>query len=175
MDRLGCESLPGGRFVTGVAETSIGRIRAVGVCIPWRDAHVRSGRRDRRPWENHAAYLDGLGRVLTHFRRETGVVLLGDFNQRVPRHRNPVAVFDALLAATTGYEWATAGDFPELGGAVIDHIVHSPDLTSLGRQGIPAERANDTPLSDHPGVVVTLAPSPNPLIQDALPHLPRKR
>jgi hypothetical protein len=41
-----------------VTDTPIGPIRFVGVCIPWRDAHVRTGRRDRAPWEDHLRFLE---------------------------------------------------------------------------------------------------------------------
>jgi hypothetical protein len=41
-----------------VTDTPIGPIRFVGVCIPWRDAHVRTGRRDRAPCEDHLRFLE---------------------------------------------------------------------------------------------------------------------
>lgn len=51
LQSVGVEAMPGGRFVSGKTETSIGEITFIGVCIPWREAHVRSGRKDREPWE----------------------------------------------------------------------------------------------------------------------------
>lgn len=45
-------SFPSGRIVSGVT----GGIRFVGVCIPWSAAHVSSGRRDRKIWEEHLLY-----------------------------------------------------------------------------------------------------------------------
>lgn len=45
IDTLGGEGLPGGRFISGTTMTSIGEVKFIGVCIPWRDAHVISGRK----------------------------------------------------------------------------------------------------------------------------------
>jgi hypothetical protein len=56
VDDLGSPALPAGRFVSGVTATSAGLLRFIGVCVPWRDAHVRTGRRDRAPWADHLAY-----------------------------------------------------------------------------------------------------------------------
>ena len=35
VDDLGADSLPPGRFVSGVTRTSLGELTVVGVCIPW--------------------------------------------------------------------------------------------------------------------------------------------
>ena len=35
VDDLGVDSLPPGRFVSGVTRTSLGELTVVGVCIPW--------------------------------------------------------------------------------------------------------------------------------------------
>ena len=44
---------PSGRFVSGITDTPLGSIRFVGVCIPWKSAHVSTGRRDREVWQDH--------------------------------------------------------------------------------------------------------------------------
>lgn len=64
IDYVGDESLPTGRFVSGTTMTSIGEIRCIGVCIPWRNAHVSTGRKDKKQWEDHEPYLEGLKKVL---------------------------------------------------------------------------------------------------------------
>ncbi len=55
VDALGSDDLPSGRFVAGATETPVGPVTVVGVCIPWRDAHVRGGTRNRKRWEDHLA------------------------------------------------------------------------------------------------------------------------
>ena len=100
--------LPPGRLVAGVTTTPIGRLAVVGVCIPWRDAHVRTGRKDRAVWEDHLAWLAGFER--TAFAQATpGTVVLGDFNQRIPRHWAPEKIHRKLLRAFARFDIATGG------------------------------------------------------------------
>ena len=94
VDLGGNGAFPGGRFVCGVTHG----IRFVGVCIPWRDAHVRTGRKDRAAWEDHLVYLDALSESLGNMGSDTPVCVLGDYNQRIPRTRQPQEVADALDA-----------------------------------------------------------------------------
>ena len=39
-DDVGKRSLPPGRFVSGVTDTSIGTVSVIGVCIPWPNAGI---------------------------------------------------------------------------------------------------------------------------------------
>ena len=55
---------PGGRFVRSVTETAAGPVTVVGVCIPWAAAHVSTGRRDRKRWEDHLAFLQALDTMM---------------------------------------------------------------------------------------------------------------
>ncbi len=59
VDPAGSEALPSGRLVAGITQTDLGPLTVVGVCIPWRDAHVRTGRKDRDPWQDHESWLSG--------------------------------------------------------------------------------------------------------------------
>ena len=88
VDSLGSEDLPGGRFVKGVTETAIGPLAVVGVCIPRDRAHVISGRRDRTRWQDHQAWLEAF-EGLPYRNAAECTVVLGDFNQRIPRTRAP--------------------------------------------------------------------------------------
>ena len=58
--------LPGGRFVSGV---TMG-IRFIGVCIPWQSAHVSTGRKDRKSWEDHLIYCRHLTGIIEKYRKE---------------------------------------------------------------------------------------------------------
>jgi len=60
------------------------------LCIPWRDAHVRTGRRDRRPGKT-IGVLHGLSECLNQH-REVPVLLAGDFNQRSHGHVRHLAL-----------------------------------------------------------------------------------
>jgi hypothetical protein len=96
LDDRGDAELPSGRFIAGRTETPIGPIHVVGVCIPWERAHVSTGRKDRRAWEDHRAYLNGLARILRRDEYSTRTIVVGDFNQTIPRRRAPAAVAEAL-------------------------------------------------------------------------------
>ena len=148
VDPVGSDALPGGRFVAGTTETVLGPVSVVGVCIPWRDAHVRTGRKDRAAWQDHESWL--LGFATLHWRQaRERTVVLGDFNQRIPRRRQPVRVYQAMRDAFSGFCFATAG---EIAGAVegsIDHIAHTPDLALVGDIGVWPKRGARFNLSDH--------------------------
>jgi exonuclease III len=153
-DAVGDETMPSGRFISGIT----GGVRFVGVCIPWKDAHVKTGRCDREPWEDHLSYCKGLARVLTRYAGlPIPVCVLGDYNQRIPRISQPVPVFEALMAAIPGrFNIATAGLTDAEGFNFIDHITVSPDLQVSINGILPKSASDGTRLSDHAGVHATI-------------------
>ncbi len=153
VDPVGHPDLPPGRFVAATTSTPISDLRVVGVCIPWAGAHVSTGRRDRRQWEEHERFLRALPDVLGDQPRP--FVVAGDFNQRLPRSRQPEHVHRLLVEALTGLTIATSGETPV--GRLIDHIAISPGLSATDRGHIQANDATG-PLSDHTGVTVELQP-----------------
>ena len=160
VDPIGHEDLPTGRFIAGTTVTPIGDCRVFGVCIPWADAHVRTGRKDRARWEDHIAYLHALRQIL-NAQAEDPTVVLGDFNQRVPRLRQPQRVFDELMRTFDGWQIATEGQEPGVDELVIDHVVLDNQLRG---QGVCVWTRNDEcgkSLSDHTGVTarVQLCPA----------------
>ena len=155
VDSIGHPTMPPGRFVAGRTSTPAGEIRVVGVCIPWRDAHVRSGRRDRANWEDHLAHLEGLEALACGWTGPT--IVLGDFNQRVPRGTAPAHVYAALESALLGrYQVATSGPLPPLGRPAIDHVVHSGDFEAQDVTALSNLAENGHRISDHFGVAVRL-------------------
>ncbi len=94
---IGEPTLPGGRFVAATTTTLLGEIRFIGVCIPWKDAHVRTGRKDRAAWDDHSHYPNGLQSVLCNTPMDRRI-LFGDFNQTIPRKRAPLDLFTRLAA-----------------------------------------------------------------------------
>lgn len=155
VDVVGSPSLPSGRFVSGVAQG----VRFVGVCVPWRDAHVQSGRRDRQPWEDHLNYLEAITPLLRRYLQSgPPVCLIGDFNQRIPRKRQPQDVFEALQSLLgLGLTPCTAGIPDERGDHLIDHVCLSTGFRVGSMQVVPREREG-VKLSDHPGLWVNLLP-----------------
>lgn len=158
VDPVGSGDLPGGRFVAGTTDTPIGPVRMVGVCIPWRAAHVSTGRRDRAPWEDHVAYLDALAALVPGWLDAGPQVVVGDFNQRIPRRYAPVAAHESLLRAFAPLTIITTGDVPGLDRPVIDHVALGPGLVAHAVTGI-SRIVDGRRVSDHDGVVVDLAMS----------------
>lgn len=154
LDLIGADGGTRGRLAVATAATPAGPLRILGACIPWRDAHVSTGRGDASPWSEHLDYLDRLEVLLAQLDNAVPTVIAGDFNQRIPRMNQPVHVAERLNEVLAGWAIHTAGDFPN--GPHIDHI-------ATDRRFI-LESARDWPasdhlgrLSDHAGVVCRLA------------------
>lgn len=156
VDQVGRQRLPPGRFVGGSTETPLGSLYFVGVCIPWWMAHVNSGCQDRRPWEEHLAYLRGVQGYLAQVRQKT--VVVGDFNQRIPRYRAPVEAFELMQAVFSGgLSIETAGVIAPIGKQTVDHVAVTADLRAVKVEGLSAAWDGGGKLSDHFGVLVELA------------------
>ena len=154
VDQIGDRDLPPGRFVAGLTETSEGPIFCVGVCIPWAAAHVSTGRKDRKRWEDHLLYLEGLKRYLE--KREEPFLIMGDFNQAIPRRTAPAYVYKALEQAVLDNVIVfTAGETEGCGHA-IDHIGGSRDVACRKVIGLPAVGTGGTKLSDHFGLMAEI-------------------
>lgn len=157
VDCLGVAALPSGRFVAGTTDTALGVVRFIGVCIPWRDAHVRTGRRDRQRWQDHFTYLQHLSSILAQRDTAFPAVLLGDFNQRVPRAYQPETAFSALMEAlSSDFQLITSGEIPDAPEATIDHLAITSSLQSLTVEYLSRYDASGNPMSDHFGLRVWL-------------------
>jgi endonuclease/exonuclease/phosphatase family metal-dependent hydrolase len=155
VDETGSVSMPSGRFIAGTTETAIGQMRVIGVCIPWRDAHVRTGRRDRLPWEDHLAYLEGLASIVAASSGPT--IILGDFNQTHPRRRQPKSVHSAMEhAILSRLNLSTGGSIAGSASQAIDHIAHSSDLEAGSVSAVSNIAPSGTQMSDHFGVTARL-------------------
>jgi endonuclease/exonuclease/phosphatase family metal-dependent hydrolase len=156
-DRLGNERLPKGRFAAGATTTTLGPLRVYGVCIPWSMAGVRRPEQPLRPWEAHRAYLAGLDEVLPPVMPGESIVL-GDFNQHVPRRRAPLAV-SAALQTVIGRRMtiATQGALDGFPAPVIDHLAHGPAVRMTNAQPISPIGRNGEKLSDHIGLRLELS------------------
>lgn len=150
VDTIGDPRLPSGRFVRATTETSLGPVTFVGVCIPWKNAHVLTGRKDRHQWEDHIAYLEGLSAALAAA-GDRGVVLLGDFNQTIPSTRAPEEVYKKLIDVLKGLTIATSGEKQESMSRMIDHVCHSLDLACDGGRILDKQDKELGELTDHFG------------------------
>jgi len=147
--------LPQGRFVSGKTDTPAGEVTFFGVCIPYSFAGVRYEADKKQPWEVHLRYLAALEEMIMAAPR--GLVVLGDFNQRVPRRYQPRAAFDALQKAILSRMLlATSGVIEPIGRQSIDHVCHSHDFTPRELISLSNLGENGRKISDHFGVHVSL-------------------
>lgn len=148
--------LPEGRLVAATTDTPAGSVRVVAVCVPWRMAHVSTGRRDRESWEDHLSFLYGL-RGFVDQQRAGGlpVVVAGDINQALSLTPGRSERYTALAQAVD-VEGAPTRD---LVGAhpVLQHAFGMGGLTpAVAEVVIAATHDTGRRLSDHDLVVVDM-------------------
>ena len=149
LDTVGITGAALGRLAVATVSTRAGTVRIIGVCIPWRDAHVNTGRSDASAWSEHLQYLDQLEDLLVRLEGAVPTVIAGDFNQRIPRVNQPIRVADRLTAVLDGWTTHTAG--PMANGPHIDHIATNANLICRSASDWPGADPEGR-LSDHSGV-----------------------
>jgi len=156
LEILGSEGAALGRLLVATASTAVGAVRIIGVCIPWRDAHVNTGRSDASAWSEHLQYLDQLEDLLGTLDDSVPTIIAGDFNQRIPRVRQPIRVADRLNDVLTGWTTHTVGQMAH--GPHIDHIATNAHLICRSTSDWPGADAVGR-LSDHSGVSCRFDPA----------------
>ena len=156
-DDLGSPSMPPGRFISGITQTSLGEVTVVGVCIPWAMSRVRgSSIEKRKMWQDHSEYLHSLAWVLKQIPSHR-LFLMGDFNQRLEgRSNTPLDVRTALQQAIPPGVTAATSTLGYQGRRTIDHIALSDDLV-VESLGVISNIDGNRRLSDHFGVFAYLS------------------
>lgn len=153
MGMLTNELVPPGRFVIGTTSGHFGPLRVVGMCIPWSGSNTPQNGGVLKLWEDHLSFIAGLKEYLDLGRHGAEATLLvGDFNQRLPRVRQPIRVAEALETALSEYVAATRNFRGSNGDLTIDHFCHSPDLRMESIDELPM-RISNLRLSDHFGLL----------------------
>ena len=157
VDDVGSETMPQGRFVSGMTQTSEGPMTVMGVCIPWAGSRVRGTAVKRMRWEDHRQYLGGLSEVLGRIPVER-LIVVGDFNQRIQQGGAVPSDVRMALHSTVASRMtiATAG-LEFRGRRSIDHVALGSDLTAE-YLGVISNFDGERRLSDHFGVVAGISP-----------------
>ena len=158
VDDVGIDSMPPGRFISGVTETSLGAVKVVGVCIPWFGSRAEPRRKleRRTQWEDHEHYLAGLTDILG---RESAkcLIVMGDFNQTIGSgSRARLALQLALQNAFPPSMRIATSDIAFEGRRSIDHIAMSEDLV-VESLGVISNIHDGRRLSDHFRIVAQVA------------------
>ena len=157
VDDVGNDSLPPGRFVSGVTQTPLGEIAVVGICIPWSGSRVEPNRQlgRRKRWEDHEQYLAGLAEFLSRAPARR-LIVMGDFNQTMgPGSRAPRNLRLALSETFQPKLSIVSSEVAFGGTKSIDHIVLSLDLV-IDSIGAISNVHDGKKLSDHFGVSAIL-------------------
>lgn len=156
-DDLGSADLPSGRYIAAATDTPVGSLQVIGVCIPWGFSNVSLGSRDKKPWEDHSAYLHGLAALLPPVIARGSTIIMGDFNQTIPRTRAPRALSELLMESLPEtLLLPTSGTIPEIERPSIDHVAHTDDLETLSVEAISNIWDGGKRLSDHFGLALEL-------------------
>jgi len=84
-------------------------------------------------------------------------VLFGDFNQRIPRTRQPEHVFSALATVLSPeFRLATAGTIANAPDLSIDHLAIRGTLEPVQTDFLSHHDSNGTQMSDHFGLHILL-------------------
>lgn len=149
IDDLGLPELPEGRFISAVTDTENGPIRFVGVCIPYHMADVIYCHKNRAPWEQHKRYLEMLPKILDRYSEP--IIIVGDFNQRIPRIKNGNKVAAELLEKTFENFNIVSRDIPKgCDKQGLDHIALGQGIQPTKIWGWP-KTLNGQVLTDHDG------------------------
>ena len=155
---MGIDSMPPGRFVSGVTQTSVGEVTVIGVCIPWYGSRTEARRNQERKmqWEDHEQYLAGLTEVLGRASAKR-LIVVGDFNQRIGQgNRARLELRLALQRAFPSSMTIATSALGFQGRRSIDHIALSQELTAESLTVI-SNIHDGRRLSDHFGVVAELS------------------
>lgn len=105
-------------------------------------------------WEDHENYLKALRPVVDRERTHAHLLVMGDYNQRMPAATAPASSRAFLADAFTGLSICTAGQIPGVDERSVNHIAHSAPLRPVAVSGWSARSAGSPKLSDHFGLIV---------------------
>ena len=144
VDSIGNQDFPSGRYCYGETHG----LNIHGVCIPWKDANVRTGQKNKDTWEDHIQYLDSLKSLIKDKKEKT--IVLGDYNQRIPRKWSPENVYTKLLET-----FEPNFTIKEMDKQAIDHFAYTHDIDIKNIQIID-NYMGSLKLSDHFGFVIDI-------------------
>lgn len=155
------EALRSGAYVAATTQTPLGVMHIVGVCIPYSFASPLGMIPKARPWSQHLAFLEGLGHALG--KDDTSpTILVGDFNQFIPRIWGSKAASAALQQTLGPLAICTSGIIDGVDRPTVDHIALSPNLLCRSIVGIDEHDETGRQLSDHFGLAADVSEKSSP-------------
>lgn len=149
--------LQSGAYIAATTRTPLGDIEIIGICIPYNFASPYGETPKARPWTQHLIFLEGLKQAMIDRDPAAHTILMGDFNQYIPRIWGSKAANSALEGALGTLTICTGGVIDGVGRPTIDHVALSPQLLAQSTSGIDEHDENGRKLSDHFGLVVRVS------------------
>ena len=143
-----------GSAITGLTQFGETQVRVTGLCVPYHFASPFGQEPKAKPWSQHERFLEDLSPLLRQWRDEGPVMVLGDFNQFMPRVWGPKRSHQLMEDAFAGYSIVTSGEIEGVGARAIDHVAFAGNLHPAKVFGRPAAQADGRKRSDHFGVIV---------------------
>jgi endonuclease/exonuclease/phosphatase family metal-dependent hydrolase len=148
----GGDDLERGGFIAATTTTSVGKIRVIGICVPYHMARVPS----EKQWSEQIRFLKSLGGFLGKQARRLPTVILGDFNQLIPRTWGSADADLARVEALDGFVVCTHGVISGADYAYVDHVALDESLKAVSIHAIEQENNGARLTGEHFGVVVRL-------------------
>ncbi|MEZ5998010.1 MAG: endonuclease/exonuclease/phosphatase family protein [Hyphomonas sp.] len=144
-----------GAAVAGITRLDGRPVRVAGLCLPYHAASPLGQVPRARQWTQQEAFLDELIEVAAVWRAEDiPVIVLGDFNQFVPRIWGSKRASEKLMCALKGFDVVTAGLHPGYEKHAIDHVALTRELACKAVAGLSRFDDRGKARSDHFGIVV---------------------
>ena len=143
-----------GSLATGWTRIAGKEVRVVGVCIPYPFASPFEQSPRAPQWRMHERFVEQLMPRLRNWSAEGPLIVVGDFNRRIPRAWGSKRAYQLLIDALGDLSLATAGPVSGLEDQVIDHVAFNNHLRTINVFGRTAASDDGRERSDHPGIVV---------------------
>ena len=144
-----------GGLVAGITNLGGEDVLCLGLCIPYHMAKLASEQKTR-PWHHHKTFLKQAAPWLRTQIGECPVIVVRDFNQRIPRKYGSREAYDLLMQVFDSFEIVTRGELAPRGGLTIDHIGLNGGLKAA-RIEVRSRFSHDgRPRSDHFGIFAEL-------------------
>ncbi|WP_406680584.1 endonuclease/exonuclease/phosphatase family protein [Hyphomonas sp. FCG-A18] len=143
-----------GGCLTGLTTIGPDKVRIVGLCIPYQFASPLGQVSKAKQWEMHERFLCKLEPLLSKWSTERPMIVLGDFNRRMPRSWGPKKSYELLERVFERLNIVTTGSLDNVDDRTVDHVAVSSQFNPSQVMGIPAESADGRKRSDHFGVMV---------------------
>lgn len=144
-----------GGLIAGVTDLDGQEALCIGLCIPYHMAKL-SGEQKTRPWHHHKVFLKAVAPWLRALADGRPVIMMGDFNQRIPRKYGSREAHDLLMHALEPFDIVTQGELAPLDDMTIDHICVRGGLKAARIEARSRYAADGRPRSDHFGVLAEL-------------------